>query len=200
MDAITPHSTWFTDPQADGLPGFPELQKLVSSRYELLSGGYKNPGCPGTWARHDVAERLRRRTVPFARITADANIYSEGDVYGARNLDDFSVAEDLCRDEWLLPDARQASVRLDFTQREKVRQVLLLNTHNDGASDRSSRVVRVTLFDHTRTAYRTDVTMAAHPRWTVVTLPTPTDAVALQIDVLSWHGFGGGLNEVKVWR
>ena len=200
MDAVIGRSFTFNDPHTDSIASFPQLKAYVDKNYQALAGGYANPGCPTTWTRNDIAEMLRARTVEFSKIKADKLLHPELTEYSEQSLDDFSVVEDTCRDYWLLPDTSQGSVRLDFVNREAVRQVLLLNTRNDGASDRSSRTVQVTLFDESAVSYRAKVAMRAYPEWTNVVLAKPVSAVALQVDVLDWNGLGGGLNEVKVWR
>lgn len=189
---------WFGDSR---IATFPELDALVRDDYEELHRGpVPNPACPHIYLRKDRMARLQDGLVRFAKITGTGAATARDADFGPDHVDDDSVTEDSCVDYWLLPPGSLGALRIEFTQPEQVRRIMILNTRGGRDLDRATRRVRLALYRSGMTVRTLELDLQPHPRWTDVELQRPWLADALGLEILSFDGAGAGLNEVKVFR
>lgn len=196
IDFVAPGSFYFENPADDGIPRFPEFAAFVNEGYRMGSS-VKDPNrCPRLYVRRDRADRLERSKVAIASISAG----SSENGFDPASVDDGSIFES-CVDYWLPPDATGGTLDLAFREPALVRRILVLNTRNGIKADRSSELVRLTLRSEDRIVWIQEVALEKFPHWTTVEIADPAiTADALQVEILSYRGDGGGLNEIKIYR
>jgi hypothetical protein len=192
IDSVYPGAFHFSSPEECGLQAFPELAAIVAERFARVSA--EGNACPRTYVRKDVLASLR--LAEFRAITASAYLEYGQDKYAPELVDDFNIYEN-CVDRWLLPDYQLGSITLQLERREKVSAIRLLNTKNGAFTSRSSLSATVALMDGDEIAFEQSVELDPYPDWTVLPIAS-TWADSLRIDITSFAGAGGGLNEVKV--
>lgn len=195
IDSVAGKSFQFNDPRDFGLAKMPALASLLEREYVQARGLGTRKGCATVYLRKDRHEEARARRVVFRSLAASASMPG---AYAPAHLDDLGVTEDTCTDFWLLPDRTLGSVHATFEGPATVREVLLLNTRNGKELDRGTGRVRVVLLHAGAEVFAREGEMAPHPRWTRFQLPSPVIADALRVDIQSYVGRGGGLNEIKV--
>jgi hypothetical protein len=78
--------------------------------------------------------------------------------------------------------------------------VAILNTRNGNYGDRASDRIRLSVRREGKAIAAKELTLEPFPRWTYYRFDQPVAAEGLIIEVLSYRGVGGGLNEVKAYR
>ncbi len=200
IDGVRKTSFGFNDPSAQGLQIFPELDAIVRTDFTPFADPhFANPACPAVYVRNDRLREIDKILVPFADIAASADDGSQN-ADPPQSVADHSVTEDVCDDFWLLPDGSRGTLDIAFSAKERVGEVLLLNTNNGRAYDRSTETVRLSLLSGGETVHEEVVALAPHPQWTRRILDRPVEADALRVEILSFRGKGAGLNEVAVAR
>lgn len=199
IDAVNGSSFGFNDPSRYSPSIFPEFRDILNSRYSELTSLKGNNACPALFIRNDLNVSVQRELIIPKSVVASES-YGGGDSeYSPRNLFDNSVMEDSCTDFWLLPDSKQGIVKIFLNQPESISRILILNTRNGGHIDRSASDVIVRLKSNDLVVQR-ETTLRAYPFWTAIELDEEVVADSIEINVVSYNGLGGGLNEVKIFR
>jgi hypothetical protein len=197
LDAVAHGSFGFEDADSDGLASFSALASSIETDFVRLSDPSSGSRCPRLYVRHDRWNVIAGRQVGIARTTATARYAGSVEV-GPERLIDNDVFE-TCDDFWLLPDGATGSAVVEFSERSSIQRVWLLNTANREFGDRASRRVRIDALRGGETIRSQETDLAPYPEWTTVDLPAH-HIDAIQVEVLSFHGKGGGLNEIKIFR
>lgn len=197
IDAVIGNSFRFNDPSKVGLPSFRELQSVIQSNYTEISGLGRQSNCATTYIRNDRFNQASDSLVKFKNITASAEMSQD---FAATHIDDFSVTEDTCTDFWLLPNNTPGYVDIEFTDRESVAKINVLNTRNSYYLDRGALEVNIILYNNGERVFSEPRTLATYPHWNEIALKSPVIADTARIEILSSVGHGGGLNEVKITR
>jgi hypothetical protein len=199
IDAVKGASFGFNDPSKYSPYIFPEFRDILKSRYNILSSLKGNNACPDLYIRNDLkASVLRNLIIPKSVVASET--YGGSDLkYSPRNLFDNSVMEDSCADFWLLPDKKNGFVNISLNQSESISKILILNTQNGVYLDRSAGDVIVKLKSNDFFVEH-KITLRPYPFWTVIELDEDVVVDAIEINVISYNGLGGGLNEVKLFR
>ena len=154
------------------------------------------PGrCQRLYLRRARFAALEKSLIPFTRIAATASAAG----YPAQAVDDRSIFE-TCDDYWLLPKGTLGAVALDFAEAGPLWSVAILNTRNGLVGDRASERVRLSARLGGKTTVVTELTLQPFPRWTYYQFDQPVTADGLSVEILSYRGDGGGLNEIKAYR
>jgi hypothetical protein len=192
IDGVSPDGFFYATPAQQGLTTFPELASEVAAKYTRISA--KGDACPRTYVRNDILSRIK-----FAKIRSiSASSFFElgDDRYLPELVDDFNVFEN-CTDRWLLANNQTGQIVLRFDGRKSVTRIDILNTRSGIVGDRASIGATLTLMAGDQVVFTQPVTLRSYPTWTLVPVPKiPSDQ--LKIDITSFKGNGGGLNEVKV--
>ena len=200
FDAVNGDSFGFNDPKNFSPSIFPEFSELLSANFSKISSFYNNEKCPKIYARNNLNEKIKRSTVLVKDIRASATYVDGIGSYEAHNLLDRSVTEDTCIDYWLLPDGVGGAIEIGLRSPERVREVSLLNTRNGKYLDRSTNSVKLRLKYNGSSVAEKLVEMKSHPFWTKVIFPEGVNVDSIEIEVMSFSGLGGGLNEVVITR
>jgi hypothetical protein len=121
-------------------------------------------------------------------------------MHAPTTVDDGSIFES-CDDFWLLPYNTTGSLTITFREPSAVRTLAILNTRNGSVGDRSTRRIRLTFLRLNQPVHEEELDLEPFPRWTTATLsPLVEQADSVRIDIISFNGAGGGLNEVKLYR
>ncbi|PPE76984.1 hypothetical protein C3941_26095 [Kaistia algarum] len=196
VDAVAPGSFFFEDPSQYGIRAFPEFAEVVDGDYVPVSKVANPESCPRVYALRERAESLERSRIAFASIAAS----SAEPGFDPTSLDDGSIFES-CADYWLAREGSPASIRMTFAAPSPVKRILLLNTRDGVRNTRAGGIARLVLLSKGREVWTHFLELEPFPRWTEVKLPAPLpEADAFQLDLLSFRGAGGGLNEVKLYR
>ena len=99
-----------------------------------------------------------------------------------------------------MPKGTFGSVTIDFHKAEPLASVAILNTRAGGRGDQASEKVRLSGRLGGETVVVHELLLEPFPRWTYFRFDKPVTADGLRIDILSYRGVGGGLNEVKAYR
>jgi hypothetical protein len=173
---------------------FPEFNELISADFELMSAADPIERCPRLYVRKSRSEALSKALVEFDSITGP----SDG-ISSPRAVDDRSIFES-CLDYWLLPKGELGTLTITFRSPAPVKSVAILNTSNAASDERAADRVRLSLMDSDRTIAAREMALNRFPQWTTVELtPSPQIATSLKVEILSFFGSGGGINEVKVY-
>ncbi len=197
IDAVAGKSFGFNNQAIHGIKSFDELARFVDSNYLAIHGIKDNSECAKTYVRKDKFALLMGRLVNFENVTASASWSKE---YAPENIDDFSVTEDTCSDYWLLPDGKTGHVDIRFSKMESVTKILVLNTRNAGYMNHGTAAVTIELIRNGSIERTIKKELKKYPHWTEITVDTPVNSDSLRINILSFYGNGGGINEVKVVR
>lgn len=196
VDAVAPGSFGLTDPGTEGLQTFPALAEIVARDFSTASRVADADKCPRTYVRKSRLAALDRQLVRFAAIEASAQVANRP----ASAVDDRSVFES-CDDNWLLPPGTLGSVTAKFDAPAPAKSVAILNTRRgiDGEWV-GTRRVRLSFALNGKMVRQDEIALQAFPYWTFHTLDQPVSADSVTVEVLSFRGFAGGLNELKVYR
>lgn len=196
VDTVAPGSFGFTNPAVEGLQTFPPLADIAARDFSLLSRVADKDKCPRTYLRKTRLDALARSLVPFAAITASAEVEN----HPASAIDDRSVFE-TCDDNWLLPPGTLGSVTATFDAPAATKSVAILDTRR-GPKGEWVGTYRVRLLIALNgTIVKTDeFGLRPFPYWTFHTLDRAVQADSVTVEVLQFRGFAGGLNELKVYR
>ncbi len=194
IDAVAPGS--FMDEGKFALPVFPALHEIVERDFTLVSGVIPPDRCPRVYVRKSRLAELEQSLIAFTAIQASAARPG----HEASAVDDGSVFE-TCNDNWLLPAGALGSLTLRFHRAAPVRTIAILNTRRESEGRPiGSRDVRLSVVSAGRVVHAREVRLRPFPFWTSVRLDNALEADAITLDILSFDGFGGGLNEVKAYR
>lgn len=198
LDAVRGESFGFADGGRHGPGEFPEFQAWLARRYQRLTPSETDASCAVSYARKDLYAALAARWVHPVEVKASPN--DGDDPKGVLRLLDLSLTEDSCKDYWLLPYRTPGAVDLVLERPEPLTQLMVLNTGNGSARDRSTREVAVVLTAPDGRTSRQLVNLRPHPFWTLIPLPAGQLSTRVRIEILSYEGRGGGLNEVLLLR
>lgn len=197
IDAVAGNSFGFNDSSKFGLHNFPELANYIDANYNQISGVKINKKCPKVFVRNDRYLTIKDKIVDFASIKASGSWSAD---YAPENVDDYSVTEDACTDFWLLPNNQRGFLDFKFKKMDMVQEVLILNTGNSHFMNHGSVDITLQLFINNKIVYSVSTKLNHYPVWTKIMLKHPILANSMRLNVDSWRGNGGGVNEVKVVR
>lgn len=203
IDSITTESFFFKNRIEEGIHTFPAFNDYVKNNYVMLYNASSSQiNCPIIYASKEKYAELKRKVVGFKNITASATEYIESiqTHFIANKLNDYSLTEDACVDGWLLPRGELGAVTIEFITEENVSEIIILNTGMGPELSRASKDVMITLYRKNKPVFSKKLQLFRHPKPTHVKLETPYQADKLKIEILSFEGESGGLNEVKVFR
>lgn len=183
---------------SDCSPDLPEIQTIDSTHcfvFNRRTRRAESTICPGRGAESEVDPPTEGRL--SLRPTASA--YNEADLHEMYAPE---RAVDGVRDtEWHLPDETAGWLDLEIVEAGEIESVWIANAHNPGYEDRATRLMRVEVYQGDA---RTQVfslrfhALETQSPWRVIRVPPNTRATRVRIDVLSWHGLGGGVAEVVI--
>jgi hypothetical protein len=195
IDTISPGVFHFDNFSKQSIQTFPEFDRIVKSEFELVSKAIPIERCPRLYVRKTRLDELARTLVAFDSITGPSEENST-----PRAVDD-RITFETCSDQWLLPKGETGTLNISFLAAAKVKSVAILNTRGGLAGDRATGRIRLSLMDKDRAVATKEVALNRFPRWTDIAFDAPLPAAnSLKVEVLSYLGAGGGLNEVKVYR
>jgi hypothetical protein len=195
IDVVAPGGFLLTNPKTNGIATFPEFAKIIADDFDLVSHVDPPDRCPRLYIRRTRLAELDRSRIAFASLTATGSM----DGHPATALDDGSIL-DTCDDNWLLPEKTLGAAIIDFRETAPLRAVAILNTRNGNYGDRASDRIRLSVRREGKAIAAMELTLEPFPRWTYYRFDQPVAADGLIIEVLSYRGVGGGLNEVKAYR
>jgi len=76
-----------------------------------------------------------------------------------------------CVDRWLLPDGEKGFISFELERPQPVGSVMILNTSNGSANDRSTKNVRLTLSRQEKAVFSRDAAVRPWPFWTTLDVP-----------------------------
>jgi hypothetical protein len=200
IDAVAPGSFYYTDARAAGMASFPSLQSVVDSAYALVSRSPSSVHCPRTYVRRDALPAIERRYATISRVRS-ATLRAAGlaSADPERLID--GVIYETCDDHWLLPDRQRGSVSFVLADPTPIESVAILNTRNGNLADRATQRVRVTAWREGAVVWTRRLNLYRFPYWTTVAAgDAVTRSDSVSIDVETFVGNGGGLNEVRIVR
>ena len=74
----------------------------------------------------------------------------------------------------------------------------MLNTANGKDLNRATKKLRFSLYNKEHNVFTGELELNRHPKWTEYVFDRPYLADLIKIQIISFEGFGAGLNEVKV--
>ena len=194
VDFVAPGGFVFDDVSKASIETFSEFDMLLKSDFDMISKHNPPDQCPRLYVRKSRYGSLSRTEVEFDAIDGP----SDGTTR-ASAIDDRSTFES-CKDYWLLPERTTGTLALSFREARPVKSIAVLNTRNGVAGDRASDRVRISLIRDGRTVATTTIGLNRFPRWTNIEFGAAVGGVnSLTLEILSYFGTGGGLNEVKVY-
>jgi hypothetical protein len=110
------------------------------------------------------------------------------------------VTDGIGATEWLLPDKAKGWLELELARRRVVNGISIENAHNRHYLDRATRELRIEAFDGKKRVFETKIVFQrieeeSHP----VRVALPRVPVSrLRFEVLSHHGSGAGLAEIRL--
>ena len=194
VDFVAPGGFVFDDVSKASIETFPEFDVLLKSDFDMISKHNPANQCPRLYVRKSRYGSLSRTAVEFDAIDGPSDGTTQ-----ASAIDDRSTFQS-CQDYWLLPERATGTLTISFRETRPVKSIAILNTRNGVAGDRASDRVRISLIGDGRVVATTTIGLNRFPRWTNVEFGTAVNGVnSLTLEVLSYFGTGGGLNEVKVY-
>lgn len=194
IDFVAPGGFGFDHFEYQSIKTFPEFNKMIEAEFGAMSKVDPPSRCPRLFVRRSRLETLEKTLVEFDTIEGPSAPEAP-----PRAVDDRSTFES-CRDYWLLPERTTGTLAISFRKPSEVRTVEILNTRNGPTGDRAADRIRLTLVRDGRPVLSRDIRLNRFPRWTKVDIEsTPEVADSLKLEILSYFGNGGGLNEVKVY-
>lgn len=200
LDAVEGKSFVFHRVSDESPAMFPEFSAYLADNYVQLLPWKPEPNCPKLYVKDEYKQEIDRRIISPASVSTSGNFLGANSPFDGAKLFDNSVTEDTCGDYWLLPNWSRGSVTVTFSKLEPVSSLMILNTRNAGYRDRASKGIEASLLKGGTVVATQKLQMKPYPYWTTVQFPAPVEADQLRIDVLSYLGRGGGLNEIKIFR
>ena len=198
LDAVARGSFLFEHADTDGIHSFPPLAARIQTDYVRIGDPASTGQCPRLYVRRERWSLISARLAGLARATATATYAAADRDVGPHKLLDNALFE-TCDDFWLLPDGAIGSATVELAARTDVRRVLVLNTGNGRFGDRASLRARINAVRDGQTIAVRETELAPFPEWTSLDLQA-SDVESVRVDILSFRGKGGGLNEIKVFR
>jgi hypothetical protein len=200
LDAVEGKSFVFHRMSNESPAMFPEFSAYLASNYVQLLPWKPEPDCPKLYVKNEYKEQIDRRIISPASVSTSGNYLGADSPFNGAKLFDNSVTEDTCGDYWLLPNWSRGSVTVTFSKLEPVSSVMILNTRNANYRDRATNGIQASLLKGGAVAATQKLEVKPYPYWTTLRFSTPVEADQLRIEVLSYLGRGGGLNEIKIFR
>lgn len=196
VDAVAPGSFRFDRPKEFGMNTFPELRDLIARDYSMISTVTDPDTCPKVYVKKPRLAELESALIHFKSVTASATAPG----FSPASLDDGSIFE-TCQDYWLAPDSVGGSIKVEFEEPNRVKSIAILNTRNGEIGDRSSGELNVALTSRGYFVKTVRVKLNAFPHWTFIDIPESSVEVdGMNVEIQTFTGKGGGLNEIKVYR
>lgn len=193
IDFVGPNSFGFREPSSEGVQSFPELAAKLQSEFQNISTA-PDKTCPAFFVRKSRLKEIHKSRVPFDRIDGPS---FPG--FPPAAVDDKAVFDD-CRNSWLLPKNQGGELDIVFAKPSPLRRVGILNTKNSLPHNAAAHRVSVSIRNGADILATRTLTVNQYPKWTYVTFPDlHKEADGMTIRIISWHGEGGGLNEVKAF-
>ena len=199
IDTVRQGAFVFNNPAQHGIETFPEFEQIVTSQYIDFSTSDDDNNCPHTYLRTIELEKFVQQNIKIKKATASA-VHAKGPLYDSSKLNDFNVVEYFCNSYWLLPDNQTGHVEIELEKPSRLSEIQLLNTRNGKRNDRASHTLRIELIRNQKIVHSETLIARRYPYWTVITLDQPMKVDQLRIDIESFLGRGGGLNEVKLFN
>ena len=196
IDAVSPDSFAYHDLNKFGLTSFPELMELVNANYSLITPKYKMEKSPRIYLKNSDFKVFSNSIIPIEKITA-SSFYDDNSHYN--NLNDYMVLESSI-DYWLLPDSMTGYVEFYFGKPEIIKTIKILNTKNSRWGGRSTKNAMLSLYKDGVCLKTIELKILPYPEWTIININANKFTTSVKIDVLSYNGMGGGLNEVKFFK
>lgn len=200
LDAVEGKSFVFHRAGDESPAMFPEFSAYLAGNYAQLLPWKPEPDCPKLYVKNEYKAEIDRRIITPASVSTSGNFRGADSPFNGAKLFDNSVTEDTCGDYWLLPNWSRGSVTVTFSKVEPVSSVMILNTRNAAYKDRATKGIEVSVLKGGAVVATQKLEMKPYPYWTTVQFPAAAQADQLRIDVLSYLGRGGGLNEIKIFR
>lgn len=193
IDFVGPHYFGFNDPSSEGVQSFPELATRLQSEFQSISTA-SDKTCPAFFVRKSRLKEFYKSRVPFDRIDGPSH-----PGFPPTAVDDNAVFEE-CRSFWLLPKNQGGELDIAFVKPSRLRRIGILNTKNGSLHNAAANHVVVSIRNGADILATHVLTVNRYPKWTYVTFPDfHKEADGMTIRIISWHGEGGGLNEVKAF-
>lgn len=200
IDAVIGNSFGFNDSSKFSPDIFPEFSKILSEQYTNVAPMIVSSACPKIYVKNELIETLRNRLVIPRKIDATATYGGVDSIYSKNNLFDNSLTEDACVDYWLLPDNEVGTLSMLLSASEKISALMILNTRNGNHVDRSSNKVKIVFRLKNKVLKSDEIYLRPYPYWTNLEFAELLEVDKIDIEVLSFNGLGGGLNEIKILR
>jgi hypothetical protein len=200
LDAVEGKSFVFHRVRDESPAMFPEFSVYLAGNYVQLLPLQPEPSCPKLYVKKEYKEYIDRRIISPASVSTSGDFLGPNSPFDGAKLFDNSVTEDTCGDYWLLPNWSRGSVTVTFSKSEPVSSVMILNTRNATYRDRATKGIEASLLKDGTVVVTQKLEVKPYPYWTTVQFSAPVEADQLRIDVLSYLGRGGGLNEIKIFR
>lgn len=197
VDSAHGASFRFNNPKHHSVRVFPEFSELLNKEFSRLSPYIENIDCSEIYIKNKYKVILDQRMVIPKTIEA-SNSYSN--LHSANNLLDLNTTEDSCLDYWVLPDATLGNVTITLNKTENISSLMILNTKNSLSVDRASKDITVKFLNNEEIVAIKNIKMNDHPYWNNLVFNSPIASDKVIIEIKSFSGFGGGLNEIKIFR
>ena len=179
---------------------FPEFANIISKGYSQLIPFNNDNDCAITYIRNDIKKRIDSSLIIPSHISASATYGGDDSIYKVSNLFDNSLTEDICTSYWLLPDKMLGQVKIGFSTREAVSDLMILNTQDSQSLDRSTKEVSIEFYAGSNVVSQRYIELRPYPYWTTIHFAKPVISDRLNVNIDAYLGRGAGLNEIKIFR
>ena len=201
IDAVYKGAFGFSDNDKYGIKSFDKLSSIVNDNYTIMSLKSTNNDKPKIYLENEYLKKFYRNSISIKDIRA-SDSYDEN--VSGKNVNDFSAFEKspygTILDYWMLPDNTLGNIKFDFYNNEKLKLIKILNTTNGYFVNKSTKEIRINLYNGEKLIYTATKELNKYPLWTDVFFENLEEVTSVSIDILSFDGAGAGLNEVKFYR
>jgi hypothetical protein len=194
IDSVGGSSFAYKDRQKQGIESFTSLKAHLSEKFtEVSKPQYIN--CPKLYL-NNLSDSSFNKLIPINSVEVIDALGKKLRDDAWQHINDYSVSEDMCIDYAFFPINSEIILQI---APNKIQNMLILNSHGGHQYSHATNEVQVTAHLDGFPLYTSQLRLASHPYWTNVSFPEDTKADQITIEILSYHGNGAGLNEVKLY-
>lgn len=179
---------------------FPEFSKILSNDYFYLNPLQGSNDCPKIFIKNRFKKIITDSFITPKMVSATDSYGGVDSFFKVSNLFDESFIEDICVDYWLLPNNTLGEIKINLSSSENISKLMILNTQNSRSMDRSTKKIQLKFIDGDQIALQREITLRPYPNWTEISFESAIKSNQIDVSILSFTGFGAGLNEIKIFR
>jgi len=165
---------------------FNTLKKIINSQYVKLKN--YDSDCPDYYLSKFSYEKLQKKIIPYEIVKKDN--------FELRNLNDFSITEDICNDAVIFDKFSDNNIDLKLLKKNRVSKVMILASKKNFKNNE----LGLSIFLKDKKIKQKKFILIKYPFWTEINFDNFNEIDKIELDILSLKRNNFGINEIKIFN